>query len=164
MQSRWYVIQTKSRQEFKACQELHKQGFKVFLPTIKVERVVSGRCTQKKEALFSRYLFIQLNHTDSNWGPLRSTRGVSGLVRFGAMIPSLSSDQLNTIKDWANNFPKQDCFLAGQLVQVISGPFGGMHGKFEKLPKATSGPERAIILFEILGKIHKISTPLADLR
>jgi transcriptional antiterminator RfaH len=60
----------------------------------------------KKEALFSRYLFVELNRTDSNWVPLRSTRGVSGLVRFGAMISSLSSDQLNGIKDWVNNFPK----------------------------------------------------------
>ena len=164
MQSRWFVIQTKPRQEMKACQELQKQGFEVFLPTIEVEKVIAGNLTKKEEAVFSRYIFIKLNQIDSNWGPLRSTRGVSGLVRFGTTIPSLSSQQLNAIKDWVDHLPKKDCYLPGQLVQMISGPFKGIHGVFEKLTKTTNGQERAIILFEILGKMQKISAPLIDLR
>ena len=65
MQAQWYVIQSKPRQEAKACQELQKQGYEVFLPTIEVEKVVGGQRIQKEEVLFSRYLFIQLNHPDA---------------------------------------------------------------------------------------------------
>ena len=164
MQAQWYVIQSKPRQEAKACQELQKQGYEVFLPTIEVEKVVGGQRIQKEEVLFSRYLFIQLNQTDSNWGPIRSTRGVSGLVRFGALVPSLSSEQLNAMKDWVGHLPKKEYFLPGQLLEIIAGPFRGMQGIFEKLVKTASGEERAIVLFELLGKTQQISAPLADLR
>jgi transcriptional antiterminator RfaH len=164
MQEQWYVIQSKPRQEVKACQELQKQGYEVFLPTIQVDKVVKGRCIQKEEVLFSRYLFIQLNQMDSNWGPLRSTRGVSGLVRFGAAIPSLSAEQLKAMKDWVGHLPKQEYFSSGQLLEIIAGPFMGMQGIFEKLIKTSNGEERAIFLVELLGKTQQISAPLADLR
>jgi transcriptional antiterminator RfaH len=164
MQAQWYVIQSKPRQEVKACEELQKQGYEVYLPTIMKEKVVGGQRVQKEEALFSRYLFIHLDQTDSNWGPLRSTRGVSGMVRFGSQIPSLSSEQLSAIRNWVEHLPKKDCFTPGQILEVIAGPFRGMQGIFEKLVKTANGEERAIVLFELLGKTQQISSPLADLR
>ncbi len=163
MQAQWYVIQSKPRQEVKACQELEKQGYQVFLPTIQVEKVLGGQRLEKQEPLFSRYLFIQLDQTDSNWAPIRSTRGVSGLIRFGSHIPSLSNEQLRSMKDWIEGLPKKDYFAPGQLLQVIAGPFRGMQGIFEKLIKTRNGDERAIVLFEILGKTQQISAPLSDL-
>lgn len=165
MQAQWFVIQSKPRQEVKACQELQKQGYNVFLPTIEVEKILGGKRIQKEEPLFSRYLFVQLNQTTSNWAPLRSTRGVSGgLVRFGSAIPSLSEEQLSAIKNWVTHLPKKDCFLPGQFVQMIAGPFRGMQGVFEKLVKAKDGQERAIILLEILGSRQEISSPLNSFR
>lgn len=164
MQAQWYVIQSKPRQEVKACEELQKQGYQVYLPTIIREKVAGGQLVQKEEALFSRYLFIHLDQTNTNWAPLRSTRGVSGLVRFGSQIPSLSVEQLSAIKNWVEHLPKKDCFAPGQLLEVIAGPFRGMQGIFEKLVKASNGEERAVVLFELLGKRQSISTPLADLR
>lgn len=85
MQAQWFVIQSKP------CQELQKQGYEVFLPTIEIEKIISEKRVQKEEPLFSRYLFIQFNQSDSNWTSLRSTRGVSDLVCFGTVIPSISS-------------------------------------------------------------------------
>jgi transcriptional antiterminator RfaH len=165
MQAQWFVIQSKPRQEMKACQELQKQGYEVFLPTIEVEKILGGKRIQKEEPLFSRYLFIQLNQTNSDWGPLRSTRGVSGgLVRFGSTIPSLSDKQLSAIKNWVAQLPKKDCFLPGQFVQMIAGPFSGMQGVFEKLVKTPDGQERAVILFEILNKTQKIDSYLGGFR
>ena len=159
MQAQWYVIQSKPRQEVRACEELEKQGYEVYLPTIVRERVAGGRRVQKEEALFSRYLFIHLDQTDSNWAPLRSTRGVSGLVRFGSQIPSLSSEQLGAFRGWVEHLPKKDCFTPGQILEVIAGPFRGMQGIFEKLVKTANGEERAIVLFELLGKTQQISSP-----
>ncbi len=163
MQAQWFVIQSKPRQELKACQELQKQGYKVFLPTIQIEKVVGRKRIQKEQPLFSRYMFIQLNQIDSDWGPLRSTRGVSGMVRFGSTTPSLSADQLNTFRTWVSHLPNKDCFVPGQLVQMITGPFKGLYGIFEKLIKATDGEERAIIFLEILGKTQKITSHLDGL-
>ncbi len=163
MQAQWYVIQSKPRQEAKACQELEKQGYQVFLPTIQVEKVQGGQRLEKEEPFFSRYLFVQLNQTDSNWAPIRSTRGVTGLIRFGSYIPSLSNEQLDAMKDWIEQIPKKEYFSPGQILQIVAGPFRGMQGIFEKLVKTPSGEERAIVLFEILGKTQQISAPLSDL-
>lgn len=60
------MIQSKPRQDVKVCQELQKQGYEVFLPTIEVEKIVAGKLIQKEKPLFSRYLFVQLNQTDSD--------------------------------------------------------------------------------------------------
>ena len=163
MQAQWYVIQSKPRQEVKACQELEKQGYQVFLPMIQVEKVQGGQRLEKEEPFFSRYLFVQLNQMDSNWAPIRSTRGVTGLIRFGSYIPSLSNEQLGTMKDWIEQIPKKDYFSTGQILQIVAGPFRGMQGIFEKLVKTPSGEERAIVLFEILGKTQQISASLSDL-
>lgn len=163
MQAQWYVIQSKPRQEVKACNELQKQGYQVYLPTMVREKVVGGQRIQKEEVLFSRYLFIHLDQTNTNWAPLRSTRGVSGLVRFGSQIPSLSVEQLSAIKNWVEHLPKKDCFIPGQILEVIAGPFRGMQAIFEKLVRTANGEERAIVLFELLGKTQQISAPLSDL-
>jgi transcription antitermination factor NusG len=88
---------------------------------------------------------------------------VSGLVRFGSTIPSLSSDQLNIFKNWVSHLPKKDCFLPGQLVHMIAGPLRGLRGIFEKLTKEADGEERAIIFFEIFGKTQKITSSLDSL-
>jgi transcriptional antiterminator RfaH len=164
MQANWYVIQSKPRQEAKACEELKKQGYEVFLPTIQVDKVLHGQRIQREEVLFSRYLFIHLDQTQSNWAPLRSTRGVSGLVRFGSYIPTLNAEQLSSLKNWAGDLPKKECFSPGQILNVVAGPFRGMQAIFEKLIKTQNGEERAIVLFEILGKTQQIRSPLADLR
>lgn len=164
MQAKWYILQSKPRQESKACEELQKQGYEVYLPTIQVEKIVSGRRVEREEVLFSRYLFIHLDQIDSNWAPLRSTRGVSNLIRFGSFIPSLSNEQLSALKNWLQVVPKKDYFAPNQILQVIAGPFRGMQAIFEKLTTTQNGEERAIVLFEILGKSQQISVPLTDLR
>jgi transcriptional antiterminator RfaH len=82
-QAQWFVIQSKP------CQELQNQGCELFLPKIEIKKIVGRERIQKVEPLFSSYLFVQLSEADSNWFPLRSTRGVSGLVRFESVVPGL---------------------------------------------------------------------------
>jgi hypothetical protein len=53
---------------------------------------------------------------------------------------------------------------SGKPLQIIAGPFKGMHAIFEKLVKSPCGEERAFILFELLGKIQQIRVGLTDFR
>jgi transcriptional antiterminator RfaH len=80
---KWHVIHTKVREEFRALENLQNQGFEVFLPTCQVQKKSQGKIKLATEPLFSRYLFIRLSDVSSNWFPIRSTRGVSQLLRFG---------------------------------------------------------------------------------
>ena len=81
----WYLVHTKPRQEKSALENLHRQGYQCYLPTIPSEKLRQGPLTVADEPLFPRYLFIRLGQGDSakSWAPIRSTKGVSRLVSFG---------------------------------------------------------------------------------
>ena len=62
------------------------------MPWLEVEKIRGGRITKVIEPMFSRYLFIQLDQVTTNWGPIRSTLGVSKLVTFGNQAASISNE------------------------------------------------------------------------
>src|SRR5262245_48467480 len=80
--ARWYVIRTKRRQEERALENLTREGYECFHPVLRIERIRLRQRVLATESLFPRYLFIRLDEVHSNWYPLRSTLGVSGLVCF----------------------------------------------------------------------------------
>ena len=70
----------------KSAQEnLERQGYECYLPTFSKEKLLQSGVAIADEPLFPRCLFIRLGqgHTDQSWTPIRSTKGVSRLVRFG---------------------------------------------------------------------------------
>ena len=163
---KWYVIQTKPQQEFRALENLQNQGFEVYLPIHGVEKLRRSQIQVKQEPLFSRYLFIRLDQILSNWGVIRSTRGVSQLLRFGIESqPSVVDDQiilfLKTKLDDQNL--TKTLFTDQELVQVKMGPFTGLEGFYQKLIQTSSGETRALLLIEVLGKLQRIAIPLTNL-
>ncbi len=80
-------------------ENLGNQGFKCFLPTIRVERLRGGHRAMISEALFPRYLFVYLEAGRSNWSAIRSTRGVSHLVRFGGIVARLPSSLIDALTE-----------------------------------------------------------------
>ena len=91
----WYLVHTKPRQEKCALENLQRQGFQCYLPTLLSEKLRQGVLTVVDEPLFPRYLFIRLGQGDSapSWAPIRSTKGVSRLVSFG-VEPAKVADSL----------------------------------------------------------------------
>lgn len=81
----WYLVHTKPRQEKCALENLERQGYQCYLPTLPSEKLRQGLLTVSDEPLFPRYLFIRLGQGDSakSWVPIRSTKGISRLVSFG---------------------------------------------------------------------------------
>ena len=58
----WILARTKCRQEYRAEKNLNNQGFKCFLPTISIKRFIDNVWVEKKEVMFSGYLFINIAH------------------------------------------------------------------------------------------------------
>jgi transcriptional antiterminator RfaH len=148
----WFLIYAKPRQEQVAKLQLERQGYVVYLPLTHQERRRAGKRVTVVEALFPRYLFICLNTSTDDWGPIRSTIGVSSLVRFGmepARVPDALIELLRSRESesgfhhWAE--PK---FRSGQSVRVTEGAMRGYEGIFV----ARSGRERALVLLDILGR------------
>jgi len=76
------LLVSKPREEVRAFNNLSQQGYHTYLPLVMRECRYRGKKQLKSEALFSRYLFVNLSQSE-NWAPMRSTPGVSGLVGFG---------------------------------------------------------------------------------
>ena len=73
----------KKREEELAKEHLERQSYQVYLPKILGRKRQSGRTIRVIQPMFPRYLFINLSDETDDWGPIRSTIGVSTLVRFG---------------------------------------------------------------------------------
>src|SRR5689334_5221168 len=87
---RWYLVYTKPAGEGTARDNLSRQAYEVYLPRVLEPVRRGGRWLERIAALFPRYLFVRLNEGWQSLGPVRSSVGVSGVVRFGsryAVVP-----------------------------------------------------------------------------
>jgi transcriptional antiterminator RfaH len=151
-QKSWYLVYTKAKGEELAQENLNRQGFTTYLPLIKRNKRVRGRYQLIIEALFPRYLFIQLDTETDNWMPIRSTIGVSSLVRFGgtpARIPHSLVDELQVDNDEDGiRYQAERKLQFGEEVEFIDGAMTGYRAIFEKYVST----ERIAVLLDIVGK------------
>ena len=157
---RWYCIQTKPRAETIALEHLQRQGFECLLPRLRLRRLIARRLVERIEPLFPRYLFLAADPTTQSLAPIRSTRGVLGLVRFAnepaevppALIARLRADADPTgILDDRRQQPQP-----GDRVLLLSGPLTGLHALYAQ----TDGADRAIVLLQILGRDQRLVVPI----
>lgn len=155
----WYVVHTKPRQEARALENLQNQGFNCFLPTMQVQKLRNQKVQTITEPMFSRYLFIQLDEQRQNWGPIRSTLGVSKLVSFGPQPAKVPPEFITFLKE-APAETIEHMFNLGDQVQVASGPLKGLEGRY----LAHDGETRAFVLVDLLGQPQKLRMTVESLR
>lgn len=150
----WYLLQSKPHQEQRALENLRNQGFECFMPLYLRERLRRGRREKAEDPLFPRYIFIRLDSIASNWHVLRSTYGVTHIVRFGeqparvpdAVIEAIAKRQSASVQ----------IFQPGDQVCITDGVFAGLEGVFEQ----NDGEARVLILMELMAKQQRLSFPL----
>ena len=155
---RWYVVCCKPRQEAVAEENLLRQGFRVYLPRIRITRRRHGQWVDAVEVLFPRYIFIRIDPVQRSTAPVRSTRGVVGPVRFGgqpAVVPDAVMEALLQREDAGSGLHQdiRPLFCAGEPIKLVDGPLTGLEGIFTQ----QDGEKRVIVLLELLGKANKIS-------
>ena len=147
---RWYCVRTQPRKESLAVVNLHKQGFRTFLPRL-TKTVRHARQTRTvKAALFPGYLFTPLDMTRDQWRRINGTIGVLSLIMediqpqpvppgvVEAIIDLTSSDE--TV-DWGQRLQP------GGRVRILTGPFADQLGTLSSL----DDHGRARVLLEIMG-------------
>lgn len=152
----WLVVMTKPRMEVEAQDNLARQGLDVYLPLwLDVRR---RRSTWKKLRLpmFPRYLFVRQVYADQSLAPIRSTYGVSHLVKFG-MRPAWASEnlitqirQLEASRDVTDQVLRP--FKKGDQVQIQDGPFAGVSAEVFACDQ-----QRVILLLQVLGKLQTLA-------
>lgn len=161
----WYLVTTKARAELLAQQNLQRQAYVTYLPLLKCRRRRRGQYSTSIEAFFTGYLFIRLNKETDNWSPIRSTRGVSGIVRFGVnaavVIPNKLIESLKINED-DFGYQRIEPLLPkkGDRINIIDGPFSGQQGIFQ----AMKGRDRALLLLDVIGKNTRATLSINDLQ
>jgi len=153
----WYLIHTKPQQEQIAKENLERQGYIIYLPMMKIRRKRRGRTIPAIDPLFPRYLFIYLSDKTDNWQPLRSTIGVTTVVKFGMEPARVPDSLIEDIRQRENQeglheSPKGE-YTQGQQVRITEGPMEGYEGLFQ----CKSGKERVTLLLDISQNTVKLT-------
>ena len=150
----WFAVYSKPRQEHEALRQLERQGFTCFLP-----RAINPYQKRTKtrqpavEPLFPRYLFLRAVPSQQNLAPVRSTRGVVGLVRTGTRLVTVPEGIITALQ--ARQDPETGLIALeatplnqGDRVRVFDGPFAGAEGILQQ----RCGQDRSLLLLKMLGR------------
>jgi transcription termination/antitermination protein NusG len=147
---RWFCVRTQPRKESLAVLNLHRQGFRTFLPRL-TRTVRHARKTRTVQApLFPGYLFTPLDPDRRQWRPINGTFGVQGLIMEGERPQPVPHGIVEAILaltaqdesvDWGSRLT-----LGGQ-VRILTGPFADQLSRLQAL----DDHGRAMILLEIMG-------------
>ncbi len=155
----WYVVHTKARQEISARNHLERQSFRTYLPLIQAPRRRCGQWQSLADPMFPGYLFVNLNIESQNIAPIRSTRGVIGLVRFGNQtcpVPDGLVEALIRLQpDAERPLDFTQLFRLGAEVEIVDGPFIGL----KAIVESNSSQERVHVLLNLLGKSSRLTLP-----
>ena len=156
--SRWHAVLCKPRREAVAEANLRNQGFEAYLPRMIGLRRKAGRWQEVIEPLFPRYLFLNADDATRSLAPVRSTLGVTNLVRFCGAPAFVPPGVVEALRDAAD--PETGChrfrvapFAPGERVRFEAGPFKGLEGLFEM----ESGEARVVVLLDLIGKANRLT-------
>ena len=158
----WYLVHTKPRLEEAALTHLVRQAYECYLPRMWVEKIRRGKASMAIEPMFARYLFVRLDTSahGQSWAPIRSTQGVSRLVRFGTQPAKADAQLVELLRSREQAKPAERMFTPGEQVQVAHGPFSGI----EAIYQTTDAEHRSMILIDILSKTVSLKIDTAALR
>ena len=156
----WFAVFSKPRREAEAVEQLERQSYTAFLPRVRTRRRLRGQWQDIVEPMFPRYLFLRAALGQDDLRPVRSTRGVVGLVRFGGEprpVPEVVMAELHRLCAGCDGVLELPESLGpGSRVRVLEGPFAGCEAELLSL----DGQRRALVLLELLGRLNTIQLPL----
>jgi transcriptional antiterminator RfaH len=149
---RWLVAYTKPRLEQVALQNLERQHFETYLPLYKKFKNTETGPVPVLEPMFPRYLFFRPSTPQQSIETVRSTKGVSHIVRFGFELGIVSADMVASLREFEvsqNQATLQEMsnFKVGQKVKLKHVALGAFEGLIQSVSK-----KRVAVLLEIMGR------------
>ena len=146
---RWYLVQCKPRESFRAELNLNNQGYQCFHPTYPLRKKMFGSIKTTVAPLFPHYLFICLDDF-SNWAPIRSTRGVNRIIFFKHGPANVGDEIIAGLQYHCakiNGKVAENLFKIGDRVRITEGCFK----ELEAIVTATTGEERVTLLIKLFN-------------
>jgi transcriptional antiterminator RfaH len=156
-QEAWYVCQTKPRQESLALRKLEEQGYEVCLPLLATWRKLKDGWRKTEQVMFPRYAFVRCARAGQSIAPIRSTPGVTSLVRFGnipARIDHALVEAIRELSRLSGNPPHETPFQIGDNVAITDGPLKGLSGIVSSVAR-----ERVVVMLTLLGREKPVAIP-----
>ncbi|MDO5082759.1 MAG: transcription termination/antitermination protein NusG [Arachnia propionica] len=174
----WYVIHTYSGMENRVKQNLDSRAtslnmedyiFETIVPTEDVVEVRNNTRKTVTRCVLPGYVLVRMELTDDSWATVRHTPSVTGFVGHGQTPVPLNLDEVvsmltpsvvakvaaeaATPAAKAKKKVEVVDFAIGDSVQVIDGPFAGVHATITEI---SANHQRLRALVEIMGR----ETPL----
>ena len=144
---KWYVVNTKPRNEERAATNLAGGNIEALAPKIKFKKYREGKLVWVTEPMFPNYIFVKFHPIDE-FRLVKYTRGVKTIVNFNGKIIPLQDEMIEFIKTRLDNgiatLQKKE-FRKGEKIIIQEGPFKGFSGIFEQ---ELDGKERVAILLD----------------
>lgn len=132
---RWYVIQSKPRQEAHAAARVARADIEVFLPTIRQQESMFGQNRFVTKALFPGYFFAQFCSL-LMYDAIRYAEGVVRILGTRYFPVPVSAEIIDSIRDRIESDGfirlKPQSFCPGDKVTIEDGPFAGWIGQVER--------------------------------
>jgi len=107
--------------------------------------------------MFSRYLFLRTTSSMEDLSVVRSTLGVSQLVRFGTVPAKVPHAWVEAMK--LQPSVQESLLKSGDKVLIAEGMLKGLEAVYMQ----SDGELRAMVLIDLLSKPHLISYETASL-
>ena len=163
LNSKWFLVYTKSREEEIAKENLQNQGYETFLPMIAQEQD-NKLASFMFKPLFPRYIFIAINLESDNWTQIKSTRGVSHIVVFGKTMASVPNSVIRFLRRRVDDNGiliqkiTRKKFQKGDKIIIKKGPLKGQEATF----LSKTGKERVRILLKLMNELIIAEVPRQD--
>jgi transcriptional antiterminator RfaH len=147
---RWFVVQSRPRQELYAAQQLGRQDFHTFVPRLRKTVRHARRQRTVLAALFPRYLFVALDLERDRWRSVLGTFGVTTMIMDGERprpVPPGIVEGLAGIAGGDGAVDFGDRLRVGADVRFLDGPFAEQIGRILRLDERG----RVAVLLEVMG-------------
>ena len=147
---RWFVARVLPHQENRAQFNLHRLGFRSFVPRLRRTIRHARRLQDTLQPLFPSYIFIVIDLSKQRWRSVNGTFGVASLV-MGAErpvpVPRGVIEALVASCESCGAVRLDDSLEIGQKVRILSGPFAETICRLADLDDRG----RVRVLLEIMG-------------
>jgi transcriptional antiterminator RfaH len=157
----WFAVHTRPLAEAKAASHLDRQGFDVYLPRYRKMRRHARRLEPVVRPLFPRYLFVSFDVTTTRWRAIRSTLGVSDLVRSGDQPTPVADAIVTAIREREDDeglvrLSRIAGLHVGQKLMILTGALSDQIGMLEGL----SDKDRVTVLLHLMGRPIRLCLPV----
>jgi transcriptional antiterminator RfaH len=155
----WLLAYTKPRAEWQAQEHLERQRFEVLCPMLRAQKMRRRKWAWVHEPLFPRYLFVGVTEEQS-WAPIRSTVGITSLVKFGGIFAVVPTTLIDLLRSGAEKLEvSRPLFRHGEKLRIVAGPFASLEAVFEM----DQGDHRATVLLDLLGRQSRVTVDVGQL-